>query len=76
MRIGKIIIDTDAMSIQELQDVIAELRAVRTRKIKQEELKNRMTALLTEAKEEKFDFVDKNCGQIWENEDFIVIDMR
>lgn len=76
MRIGKVIIDTDIMTTQELRDIIAELRAICARKAKKEELQNRMAALLAEAKEEKFDFVDKNFGQIWENDDFMVVDMR
>lgn len=76
MRIGKVIIDTDIMTTQELCDIIAELRTICARKAKKEELQNRMATLLAEAAEEKFNFVDKDYGRIWETEDFIVMDMR
>lgn len=75
MRIGNIVIDTDAMSTQELKVVIGELRAAYARKLKQEQLNDRMNALLAEAAENKFAFVDDETGRIWDKKAFIVADM-
>lgn len=75
MRIGKIVIDTNAMSTQELRDVIVELRKAYSRKLKQEQLNEHMNILLAEAAENKFAFVDDETGRIWDKKAFIVADM-
>lgn len=75
MRIGKIVIDTNAMSTQELREVIAELRKAYSRKLKQEQLNEHMNILLAEAAENKFAFVDDETGRIWDKKAFIVADM-
>lgn len=75
MRIGKIVIDTNAMSTQELRDIIAELRKAYSRKLKQEQLNEHMNILLAEAAENKFAFVDDETGRIWDKKAFIVADM-
>lgn len=62
MRIGNIIIDTDNMTANEIDVLIKELRAVRARKHKAEELNARMAELLREAEENQFDFIDKDLG--------------
>ena len=75
MRIGKIVIDTNAMSTQELRDVITELRKAYSRRLKQEQLNEHMNILLAEAAENKFAFVDDETGRIWDKKAFIVADM-
>lgn len=75
MRIGNVVIDTDAMSTRELKVVISELREAYARKLKQEQLNERMNALLAEAAENKFAFVDDETGRIWDKKAFIVADM-
>lgn len=75
MRIGNVVIDTDAISAHELGIIITELRAVRARKLKQEELNERMNMLIEEAEENKFAFVDDETGRIWDKKAFIVADM-
>ena len=65
MRIGRIIIDTDNMSIQDMDVIIKELRGIRARKLKAEELKNQMRELIADAKENGFSFIDKDFGQVW-----------
>ena len=75
MRIGKIVIDTNAMSTQELRDVITELRKAYSRRLKQEQLNEHMNILLAEAAENKFAFVDDETGRIWDKKSFIVADM-
>lgn len=76
MRIGKTLIDTDSMSIEELTMVIKELRDIRKRKEQAHALEMRMNDLILEAKEEGFCFVDKDCGFIRETDDFKVFDER
>lgn len=75
MRIGNVVIDTDAMSTRELKNVISELREAYARKLKQEELYERMGMLLEEAEKNKFAFVDDETGRIWDAKAFIVADM-
>ena len=70
MRIGRMIIDTDNMTVEEIKVLIDELREIRNRKLKAEDLKRRMTALLAEAAEEQFDFVDKDYGHCLRPTDF------
>lgn len=74
MRIGRIIIDTDAMSIEEMENVIREMRKIRARKLKAEELKNRMLELIADAKENGFTFIDKDFGQVWTGNDVELYD--
>lgn len=75
MRIGNVVIDTDAMSTRELKNVISELREAYARKLKQEQLNEHMNILLAEAAENKFAFVDDETGRIWDKKSFIVADM-
>lgn len=74
MRIGRIVIDTDNMSIEDMETVIRELRAIRARKLKAEELKTRMLELIADAKENGFTFIDKDFGQVWTGNDFALYD--
>lgn len=74
MRIGRMIIDTDNMSIEDMDTIIREMRAIRARKLKAEELKNRMVELIADAKENGFTFVDKDFGQVWTGNDVELYD--
>ena len=74
MRIGRMIIDTDNMSIEDMDTIIREMRAIRARKLKAEELKNRMLELIADAKENGFTFVDKDFGQVWTGNDVELYD--
>lgn len=76
MRIGKIMIDTDNMSIEELTMVINELRETRKRKEQAQELQMKMNALILEAKEQGFSFIDNACGFVREVDDFTLYDER
>lgn len=76
MRIGKIMIDTDSMSIEELTMVINELRETRKRKVQAQELQMKMNALILEAKEQGFTFIDNACGFVREVNDFTLYDER
>ena len=74
MRIGRIIINTDNMSIEEMEAIIREMRKIRARKLKAEELKNRMLELIADAKENGFTFIDKDFGQVWTGNDVELYD--
>ena len=76
MRIGRIIIETDEMSVDELDTIIKELRAIRARKIKAAELKNRMLELIADAKDNGFTFIAKDFGQVWTGNDVTLYDER
>lgn len=69
MRIGRTIIDTDNMSAEDMDVIIKELRAIRARKLKAEELKTRMLELIADAKENGFTFIDKDFGQVGSGND-------
>ena len=76
MRIGKIMIDTDNMSIEELTTLITEFRKIRTRKQMELDFKTRMNDLIVEAKEHGFTFIDNACGFVREVDDFTMYDER
>ena len=76
MRIGRTIIDTDNMSAEDMDVIIKELRAIRARKLKAEELKSRMIELIEDAKENGFTFIDKDFGQVWSGNDVELYDER
>jgi len=74
MRIGRMMIDTDNLSIEDMDTIIKELRVIRARKLKAEELKSRMMELLADAKENGFTFIDQDADQIWVGYDVVVYD--
>lgn len=76
MRIGKMMIDTDNMSDEELTVIIDNLRAIRTRKREETSLRKRMNDLILEAKENGFTFIDSTCGFVREVDDFTLYDER
>lgn len=76
MRIGRMMIDTDNLSIEDMDAIIKELRAIRARKLKAEELKTRMLELIADAKENGFTFIDKDFGQVWTGNDVELYDER
>lgn len=76
MRIGRIMIDTDNMSIEELTMVIKELRNICKRKEQAHALEMKMNDLILEAKENGFTFIDKTCGFVREVDDCTLYDER
>jgi hypothetical protein len=74
MRIGRINIDTDAMTVKELNDIINELTKIRGRKIKAGHFMDAMHDLLEEARTAGFTFVDKDFGQVLQQNDFVIYD--
>lgn len=74
MRIGRTIIDLDSLNVEDLTAVIDEARKIRARKQKAISLLKRMNELLNEAKEEGFDFIDKDFGNVLTDHDFEMYD--
>ena len=76
MRIGKCVIDTDDMTVDELTAIIVEFRKIRARKMRKEELQEKMNSLISEAQEDGFLFIDNTCGFVREPDDFNIMDER
>lgn len=74
LRIGRTIIDTRDWSVEDYDVIIRDLRKERARKGKADELKLRMESLLNEAKENNFDFIDKDFGNVIRPVDVELID--
>ena len=74
LRIGRTIIDTRDWSVEDYDVIIRDLRKERARKGKADELKLRMETLLNEAKENNFDFIDKDFGNVIRPIDVELID--
>lgn len=76
MRIGKIMIDTDNMTGDEIGSLISALEAVHARKTREENFRKQMNHLIEQAKKEGFTFIDRECGFVHEVDDFTVFDER
>lgn len=76
MRIGKTILDTDNMTAEELAMYINALSRIRTRRIRQETLTQRMNDLILQAKADGFTFIDKDFGFVREVDDFTMLDEK
>ncbi len=74
MRIGRIMIDTDNMDVEELKTLEQEFRKIRRRKELAESFKSRFNELVAEAKQEGFTFIDKDFGQVIMGNDFTILD--
>ena len=76
MRIGRVMIDTDDMSVEELDMLIEELTHIKVRKERAESLRKQMNRLIEKAKNEGFTFIDKDYGFVREVDDSIVFDEK
>lgn len=76
MRIGRINIDTESISTDELGQIINELKKIRARKLKAEMYQSSMNELIADAKAEGFTFVDKDFGSVLQENDFVMYDEK
>ena len=76
MRIGRFILDTDNMSIDELTAVINKLRQIRSRKERRQEFETEMTNLIAHANELGYDFIDKDFGNVIQSHDLVGVDNK
>lgn len=74
MRIGRINIDTESIPTDELGQIINELTKIRARKLKAEMYRDSMNELIADAKAAGFTFVDKDFGQVLQENDFVMYD--
>ena len=74
MRIGPMMIDLDALNVEDLRTLEQEARRKRQRKMRQAEYQLRMNELLKEAKDDGFTFIDGMCGFVREPDDFTIMD--
>lgn len=76
MRFGNIILDTKNMEIEEIGNLITELKKIKSRKIRAQQLKNSYNELIAAAKEDGFTFIDKDFGFVHEVDDIKMLDER
>ena len=76
MRIGRFILDTDNMSIDELSTLIKELRDIRSRKVHAVALETEMTNLIAHANDLGYDFIDKDFGNVIQLHDLVIVDNK
>lgn len=76
MKPRRTVIDTDDMTVDELTTIIVEFRKIRARKMRKEELQEKMNSLISEAQEDGFLFIDNTCGFVREPNDFDIMDER
>lgn len=74
MRIGRYVIDTDEMTVDELNTIINELRNIRKRKEQINHYLLTIHDLVESAKEEGLTFIDKNFGYVIESDGFTMVD--
>lgn len=76
MRIGRFVIDTDPMTIEEITILINELRNIRKRKEQKEHYISAIRSVIKDAQEEGFIITEKTFGQILEDGDLVIQDMK
>ena len=74
MRIGKVIIDTDNMTYEEVDIILQELREIRKRKGEAKTCKTRMRNMVEEAFDCGFRYINRYTGEIFNANDWWVYD--
>ena len=70
----RINLDTDNITLDELNNVIYKLRVMRDHKRKADALIKELNELLAKASEEGYDFIDKAFGYVLKPDDFEIHD--
>lgn len=68
--------DTSLMTVDEIKNVIDDLRKIRARKERQFDYAQRMNALILDASENGFTFIDRDFGFVRTVNDFKIIDTK
>jgi hypothetical protein len=76
MKTERVIINTNAMTLDELDALIHELRDIRKRKQEAQSFLDRFAALIEEAEEQNFNFTDKDFGHILQKGDYVLYDFE
>lgn len=74
MRIGNVILDTENMSLTEINKLMRELRGVRDRKDKARDCKLRMRNAVEDSKANSFRYINRYTGEIFNPDDWWVYD--
>lgn len=76
IRLGNVVIDTDAMTADDCDVLVDEFRRLADRKRKRDRLLERFTKLIQSAREEGFEFYDKTFATTITSNDFDIIDYQ
>lgn len=76
IRLGNVVIDTDAMTADDCDVLVDEFRRLADRKRKRDRLLERFTKLVQNAREEGFEFYDKTFATTITSNDFDIIDYQ
>lgn len=74
MIIGNVILDTDSMTYNEVDDLIQKLRDIRKRKGEARSCKESFDERISTAKELGFTYINVYTGEVLEAKDWIVFD--
>ena len=76
MRIGKVILDTDNMTYEEVDQLVQELREIRKRKCEAKNCKFRMKNMVEEAQEQGFRYINRYTGELFSADEWFVYDEK
>ena len=76
MRIGKVIIDTDNMTYEEVDVILQELREIRKRKGEAKECKTRMRNMVEASLDQGFRYINRYTGELFNADEWFVYDER
>ena len=76
MRIGKVIIDTDNMTYDEVDTILQELRKIRNRKSEARDCKFRMRNMVEESLNHGFRYINRYTGEIFNEDEWFVYDEK
>ena len=74
VRIGATILDTDPLSAEDIDIIVKDLKHVAARKRRKESLLKQFTDLIATARNEGFDFVEKDFGNVLTSIDWDIYD--
>lgn len=74
MRIGNVILDTDNMTYDEVNQLVVELREIRKRKGQAKDCKVRLNNAVFDSREQGFRYVNRYTGEIFNADDWWVYD--
>jgi beta-galactosidase beta subunit len=76
MEMKHVMLDTDNMTYKEVDDLIKELREIRTRKLELHERYNHLHSMVSNMKDEDMVWVSKYTGEILNPDDWALYDNR
>jgi len=76
MRIGRVIIDTDNMTYEEVNQLVQELREIRKRKSEARDCKIRMQNMVEESLDHGFRYINRYTGELFNADEWFVYDEK